>query len=95
LTGHYPAGGERIVALGALGLLVTPLRSWYTLDGVRLAAWDMLEYGRYLLLATAMVGLVLLIVVAMERDPPRRGSWPPRARRPWASPARCTWSTAW
>jgi hypothetical protein len=59
--------GEWIVALGALGLLLAPFRSWYTADGVRLTAWDMLENGRYLLLATAIIGLFLLIVVAAGR----------------------------
>jgi hypothetical protein len=60
--------GEWIAALGALALLLATFRSWYTLDGVRLTAWDMLKYGRYLLIATAIIGLFLPIVVAAERS---------------------------
>lgn len=49
-------------------LVVVTFRGWYGLDGTYLSAWDLLEFGRYLLLATAAVALVLLLVVATGRS---------------------------
>jgi hypothetical protein len=45
-------------------LVVATFRGWYGLDGTYLSAWDLLEFGRCVLLATAAAALVLLLVVA-------------------------------
>jgi hypothetical protein len=49
-------------------LVVVTFRGWYGLDGTYLSAWDLLEFGRYLLLATAAAALVLLLFVATGRS---------------------------
>jgi hypothetical protein len=61
--------GEWIAGIFGLNLLLVTFRAWYkvTGSGVRVSAWDALDNGRYLLIATAVVGLFLLLIVAAEQ----------------------------
>ena len=60
--------GEWIAAIAALDLLLVTFRAWYKVSGGdgRVTAWDGLEQGRYLLIATAIVGIFLLLMRAAE-----------------------------
>jgi hypothetical protein len=60
--------GEWIAAIAALNLLLVTFRSWYKVTGtdVHVTAWDALETGRYLLIATAIVGIFLWLYQAAE-----------------------------
>ena len=60
--------GEWIAAIAALNLLLVTFRSWYKVTGtdVHVTAWDALDTGRYLLLATAAVGIFLWLYQAAE-----------------------------
>ena len=60
--------GEWIAAIAALNLLLVTFRSWYKVTGTDLhvTAWDALETGRYLLIATAVVGIFLWLYQAAE-----------------------------
>ncbi|HEX4735264.1 MAG TPA: hypothetical protein VH247_12680 [Thermoleophilaceae bacterium] len=64
--------GEWIAAICALDLLLVTFRSWYKVTGGgHVTAWDALEQGRYLLLATAAAGIFLWIARAAEDTPER------------------------
>ncbi|HEX4717735.1 MAG TPA: hypothetical protein VH300_04335, partial [Thermoleophilaceae bacterium] len=60
--------GEWIAAIAALDLLVVTFRAWYkvTGTGAHVTAWDALDNGRYLLIATAIVGIFLWLIKAAE-----------------------------
>jgi hypothetical protein len=59
--------GDWIAAIAAADLLFVTFRSWYKVTGGgRVTAWDALEQGRYLLIATAVVGIFLLLMRAAE-----------------------------
>ncbi|MEA2492711.1 MAG: hypothetical protein QOJ29_622, partial [Thermoleophilaceae bacterium] len=61
--------GEWIAGIAALDLLLVTFRAWYKLSGgdARVTAWDALDNGRFLLIATAVVGIFLLLIVATEQ----------------------------
>ncbi|MFL5956222.1 MAG: hypothetical protein ACJ756_02110, partial [Solirubrobacterales bacterium] len=61
--------GEWIAVVAALDLVVTVFRAWYKVSetGARVTAWDALTSGRYLLLATAAVGILLFVLTAAEQ----------------------------
>jgi hypothetical protein len=61
--------GEWIAGIAGLNLLLVTFRAWYkvTGTGVRISAWDGLDNGRYLLIATAVVGIFLLLLIAAEQ----------------------------
>jgi hypothetical protein len=64
--------GEWIAAIFALNLLLVTFRSWYKVSGGgHVTAWDALETGRYLLLATALAGIFLWLARAAEDTPTR------------------------
>lgn len=60
--------GEWIAAIAALDLLLVTFRAWYKVSGGdgRVTAWDGLDNGRYLLIATAVVGIFLFLIQAAE-----------------------------
>ncbi|MFL5842337.1 MAG: hypothetical protein ACJ77Z_17965 [Thermoleophilaceae bacterium] len=61
--------GEWIAGIFGLNLLLVTFRAWYKVTGtdVRVSAWDALDNGRYLLIATAVVAVFLLLVVAADQ----------------------------
>lgn len=61
--------GEWIAGIAALVLVLVTFRAWYEVSGsgVRVTAWDALTSGRYLLLATAAIGILLLLLTAAEQ----------------------------
>jgi hypothetical protein len=69
--------GEWIAAIAAVDLLFVTFRSWYKVSGGdgRVTAWDALDNGRILLIATAIVGIFLLLLQAAEDT--QRLSFPP------------------
>lgn len=60
--------GEWIAGIAALDLLLVTFRAWYKVasSGGRVTAWDALHSGRYLLLATVVAGLFLLLIRMAE-----------------------------
>src|SRR6059058_415513 len=60
--------GEAMAGVGGLALLLITFGPWYALAGVQLSAWDELEIGRYLLILTAAVALLLPAAVATGRS---------------------------
>src|SRR3954447_22685064 len=60
--------GEWIAAIAALDLLLVTFRGWYSISGGggHVTAWDALSQGRYLLIATAVVGIFLWLLQASE-----------------------------
>jgi hypothetical protein len=60
--------GEWIAAIAGLDLVLVTFRAWYKVSGGggRVTAWDALDNGRYLLIATAVVGVFLLLIKAAE-----------------------------
>jgi hypothetical protein len=60
--------GEWIAAIAALDLLLVTFRAWYKVSGTgaHITAWDALDTGRYLLIATAVVGIFLWLIKAAE-----------------------------
>jgi hypothetical protein len=59
--------GEWIALISALDLLLVTFRAWYKVTGDgRVTAWDALEQGRYLLIATAVAGIFLWLARAAE-----------------------------
>ena len=60
--------GEWIAGISALDLLLVTFRSWYKLSGGsgHVTAWHALISGRYLLLATVVAGIFLLLVQMAE-----------------------------
>ena len=69
--------GEWIAGIAAVDLLLVTFRSWYKVTGTDLhvTGWDALETGRYLLIATAVVGIFLWLIRAS--DDSDRMSFPP------------------
>jgi hypothetical protein len=69
--------GEWIAAIAGLDLALVTFRAWYKVSGTdaKVTAWDALDNGRYLLIATAVVGVFLLLVQASEDT--GRLSFPP------------------
>jgi hypothetical protein len=64
--------GEWIAGIASLVLLLTTFRAWYKVSGtgVLISAWDALDKGRYLLIATAIAGIFLLLIKAAEDTRP-------------------------
>ena len=60
--------GEWIAAIAGLDLALVTFRAWYKVSGsgAKVTAWDALDNGRYLLIATAVVGVFLLLIMASE-----------------------------
>jgi hypothetical protein len=57
--------GDWLAAIAAVNLLLVTFRAWYKLSGDgRVTAWHALEQGKYLLIATAIVGIFLFLVKA-------------------------------
>jgi hypothetical protein len=58
--------GDWIAAIAAVNLLLVTFRAWYKVSGggAHVTAWDALAQGRYLLIATAIVGIFLFLVKA-------------------------------
>src|SRR4051812_84012 len=57
-----------MAAIAGLDLLLVTFRAWYKVSGTgaHVTAWDALDNGRYLLLATGIVGIFLWLVKASE-----------------------------
>jgi len=57
--------GDWLAAIAAVNLLLVTFRAWYKVSGDgRVTAWHALEQGKYLLIATAIVGIFLFLVKA-------------------------------
>jgi len=57
--------GEWIAAIAAINLLFVTFRAWYKVSGGgHVTAWDALTQSKYLLIATAIVGIFLFLVKA-------------------------------
>ena len=62
--------GDWIAAIAGLDLILVTFRGWYKVAGTDayVTAWDALDNGRYLLIATGVVGIVLLLLKAAESE---------------------------
>jgi uncharacterized protein YodC (DUF2158 family) len=60
--------GDWIAAIAGLDLILMTFRGWYKVGGSDLyvTAWDALDNGRYLLIATGIVGILLLLLKAAQ-----------------------------
>jgi hypothetical protein len=62
--------GDWIAAIAGLDLILVTFRGWYKVTGTDayVTAWDALDSGRYLLIATGVVGILLLVLKAAEAE---------------------------
>jgi hypothetical protein len=62
--------GEWIAAIAGLDLALVTFRAWYKVSGTgaKVTGWDALTNGRILLIATAVAGVFLLLVIASEQS---------------------------
>ena len=62
--------GDWIAAIAGLDLILVTFRGWYKVAGTDayVTAWDALDNGRYLLIATGIVGILLLLLKAAESE---------------------------
>ncbi len=69
--------GDWIAGIAGLDLLLVTFRAWYKISGGdgRITAWNALDHGRFLLIATGVVGVFLLFVKMSDEAP--QLSFPP------------------